>query len=412
LRYLVKILLPLFLAALISGCSNKESLLDRPKIDPTLPKPMNVRTMSDRSSIGFEWEYVNNPAIEGYKIYKSVENGGSELAVTVKDRFTSHFADTGLKSDTSYAYRFSSYTKDGVESDATTVVSVKTKPALEPVSFIAAVDNLPQRAKIVWRPHISPDVVEYIVQKSGPSDKNWDDIAKVSPRLMAEFIDTKVDSGKTYHYRVIAKTFDGALSRPSEIVVVNTKKLPLPATQIYASKDLPKQIAVSWESPEQKEFAKYNLYRAEKPDSKHALVYSGNEKKFLDKIDEDGAVRYYKVAVVDKDELESPFELSATGVTRPRPLTPAFTLATIKENRVHLAWTTTEKEPVTFKITKKWGSFLNKQNITFTDIKGFNFEDKDVDLGQKYQYYIEAVDRDGIISKPSDEVELFVPKGL
>ncbi len=412
MRYFVRILSPLFLAALISGCANKDSLLERPKIDPNLPKPMNVRSISDRSSIGFEWEYTNNPVVEGYKIYRSAENGGSELVDTLKDRFISHYADKDLKPDTKYSYRFSSYTKDGTESDATPVVSVQTKPVPEAISFIAAVDNLPNRAKIVWRPHVSPDVVEYIVQKSGPNDKNWDDIAKVSPRLMAEYIDTKVESGKVYHYRVIAKTFDGFYSKPSEVVAVSTKKLPLPATQIYASKDLPKQIAVSWEAPEQKEFAKYNLYRAEKPDSKYSLIYTGGEKRFLDKIDEDGAVRYYKVTIVDKDGLESPFELSATGVTRPKPLTPSFTLAIIKENRVHLAWSSNEKEPVTFRITKKWGSFLNKQVITYTDIKGFTYEDKDVDLGQKYQYSIEAVDRDGIASKPSDEVELFVPKGL
>jgi len=411
-RYLTKGLSALFLIAIVSGCTNKDSLLDRPKIDPNLPKPANVRTMSDRGSVGFEWDYTSNPAIEGYKIYRSKPDGGSELVDTIKDRFVSHYADKGLKAETQYSYRFSSYTKDGVESDATPVVSAKTAPMLEPVSFIAAVNNLPNRAKIVWRPHVSPDVVEYIVQKSGSSDKNWDDVAKVSPRLMAEFIDTKVDSGRVYYYRVIAKTFDGSLSKPSETVTVNTKKLPLPVTSIYASKDLPKQIAINWESPEQKEFDGYKLYRADTPDAKYSVIYSGTEKKYLDKIDEDGAVRYYRVGVVDKDALESPFEHSATGVTRPKPLTPTFTLATIKENRVHLAWSTTEKEPVTFKITKKWGGFLSKQSITFTDIKGFNFEDKDVDLGQKYLYYIESVDRDGIVSKPSDEVELFVPKGL
>ncbi len=412
MRYLTKSLSPLFLAALISGCANNDSLLDRPKIDPSLPKPTNVRTISDRSSIGFEWDYTNNPSIEGYKIYKSKADGGSELVHTTKDRFVSHYVDKDLKMDTQYSYRFSSYTKDGVESDATTVVSTKTLPALEPISFIAAVNGLPNRAKIVWRPHVSPDVVEYIVQKSGESDKNWEDVAKVSPRLMAEFIDTKVDSGKTYYYRVIAKTFDGSYSKPSETVAVNTKKLPLPVTSIYASKDLPKQIAINWDSPEQKEFDSYRLYRAQTPESKYSLIYSGSEKKYLDKIDEDGAVRYYKVSVIDKDGLESPFERFATGLTKPKPLTPTFTLATIKENRVYLAWTTNEKEPVTFKITKRWGNFLNKQSITFTDIKGFSFEDKDVDLGQKYYYYIEAVDKDGIVSKPSDEVELFVPKGL
>lgn len=412
MRFLIPSVSLLVLATLFSGCENKNALLDRPKIDSNLPKPSNIRTLSDRNSVAFEWDYVNTPVVEGYKVYRGTEDGGSEVVATLKDRFTSHYADKGLKPDTSYVYRFSSFTKDGIESDAGSVVSIKTKPLLEAVSFIAAVDNLPQRAKIVWRPHVSPDVVEYTVQKSSASDKNWEDIAKASPRLMAEYIDTKVDSGKTYHYRVIAKTFDGAYSMPSEIVTVKTKNLPLPATAMYATKNLPKQIAVSWEAPEQKEFEKFNLYRSEKPESRFAVVYSGVEKKFLDKIDEDGAVRYYKVAVVDKDALESPMDISATGVTKPTPITPVFTLATIKENRVHLTWTTTEKEEVTFKITKKWGSFLSKQMLTFTDIKGFNFEDKDVDLGQKYEYFIEAVDKDGLVSKPSDSVELFVPKGL
>lgn len=411
MRFLIPTASFLVLATLFSGCNDKNALLDRPKIDSNLPKPANIRTLSDRNSVAFEWDYVNNPVVEGYKVYRGTQDGGSEVVATLRDRFSSHYADGGLKPDTSYVYRFSSYTKDGVESDAGAVVSVKTKPILEPVSFIAAIDNLPMRAKIVWRPHISPDVVEYVVQKSSASDKNWEDIAKVSPRLMAEYIDTKVESGKTYYYRVIAKTFDGAYSMPSEMVMVKTKNLPLPITEIYATKNLPKQIAVNWEAPEQKEFDKYNLYRAEQPQSKFTLVYSGTEKKFLDKIDEDGAVRYYKVAVVDKDALESPTDLSATGVTKPTPITPTFTLATIKENRVHLAWTSTEKD-VTFKITKKWGSFLNKQVITLTDIKGFTFEDKDVDLGQKYEYFIEAVDKDGLVSKPSDSVELFVPKGL
>lgn len=412
MSYLAKAVSALFLAAIISGCGTKDDLLDRPKIDPNLPKPSNVRTMSDRGSIGFEWDYASNPAIEGYKIYRSKEGMESEHIATLKDRFVSHYADSELKPETMYSYRFSSYTKDGIESDATPVVSVKTAPVLEPISFIAAVNNLPKRAKIVWRPHVSPDVVEYLIQKSGENDKNWDDIAKVSPRLMAEYIDTKVSSGKLYRYRVIAKTFDGSYSKPSEAVTVSTKELPLPVTSIYATKNLPKQISVTWESPQQKEFEKFNLYRADKPESKFDLVYSGVEKKFLDKIDGDGEVRYYKVSVVDKDGLESPFELSATGVTRPKPLTPTFTLATIRENRVHLAWSSAEKEAVTFKITKKWGGFLSKQSITFTDIKGFSFEDKDVDLGQKYQYYIEAIDVDGIVSRPSDEVELFVPKGL
>ena len=55
---------------------------------------------------------------------------------------------------------------------------------------------------------------------------------------------------------------------------------------------------------------------------------------------------------------------------------------------------------------------VSKQNMTYRHIKRLNFEDKYVDLGTKYNYSIEAVDKDGLLSLPSDEVELFVPKGL
>ena len=411
MRYLTLSLSSLALIAAFSGCATSNALLDRPKVDPSLPKPANIKTMSDRTSIGFEWDYINDPAIEGYKIYRNGKEG-SELVATIKDRYASHYADKELKPDTLYSYRFSSLTPEGVESDASTVVNVKTKPLLEKVSFVAAIDNLPNRTKIIWRPHPSPDVVEYTVQKSGYADKNWEEIAKVSPRLMAEHIDPKVESGKEYYYRVIAKTFDGLYAVPSDPVSSKTKNLPMAVTQIYATKDKPKMIEVTWEAAKQKGVSKYNLYSSKTPESKFDLVYSGIERQYVDKINEDGAIRYYKVATLDKDGLESNFERAATGMTRPKPPTPIFSLATIRENRVVLAWTTTDKETVSYNVTKKWGGMVSKQNMTYRDIKGLNFEDRDVDLGTKYNYFIEAVDKDGLVSLPSDEVELFVPKGL
>lgn len=414
MRYLTKGLSALFLAALISGCAGKDSLLDVTKTDTSLPKPSNVRTMSDRTSIGFEWDYPDNPAIAGYRIYRGSPNGGSELIGATKDRFTSHYVDTDLKEETAYSYRFSSYTIDKTESDATPVVSVKTAPQLEAVSFIASVSNLPNRSKIVWRPHVSPEVSGYIVQKSVAGGKNWEDVAKVSSRLMSEYIDKEVDNGKVYYYRVIAKTCDGSYSKPSQAVAVNTKNPPAAIPELGASKNLPRQIALSWQPTIQKEFFAYRLYRADAIDSAYSLIYTGKETKYLDTISRDGETKYYKITVVDKDELESPLSQSfgVMGSTRKSPSAPAFTLATIKDNRVYLTWSNPNGEAATYKVTKKWGPIIDRQSITYTDIRGLSFEDKEIDLGVKYLYSIEAVDKDGLISKASDDVELFVPKGL
>ncbi|HRF56123.1 MAG TPA: hypothetical protein PLV58_01870 [Campylobacterales bacterium] len=414
MRYLTKGLSALFLAALISGCAGKDSLLDRAKTDTSLPKPSNVRTMSDRTSIGFEWDYPDSPTIAGYHIYRGSPSGGSELVGVIKDRFMSHYVDTNLQEDTSYSYRFSSYTIDKTESDATPVVSVKTAPQLEAVSFIASVNNLPNRSKIVWRPHVSPEVSGYIVQKSAAGGKNWEDVAKVSSRLMSEYIDKVVDNGKVYYYRVIAKTYDGSYSKPSQAVAVNTKNPPAVIPELGASKNLPKRIALSWQPIVQKEFSAYRLYKADAIDSPYSLIYTGKETKYLDMVSRDGETKYYKITVVDKDELESPLSqsFSVMGAAKKSPNTPIFTLATIKDNRVYLAWNKPNGESVAYKITKKWGPIIDRQSITYTDIQGLNFEDKEIDLGVKYLYSIEAVDKDGLTSKASDDVELFVPKGL
>lgn len=398
------------LAVFLAGCATTDQT---PKItiDPKLPKPQNIRVITTHNSAAFEWDLLNYSNLDGFYIYRSDKDGMMSRVASIKDRFTTHYQDQGLKSDSTYQYRFSSFSKDGMESDGSGVVVAKTQPPIEAVSFIANVDNLPNRAKIVWRPHPNPSIVSYVIQKSDVYRQKWEDIAVVKGRLQAEYIDKDVESGKTYYYRVVAKAFDDSLSYPSQSVEVKVKKLPIPVDSVYATKNIPKQIVITWEAPEQKEFAGFRLYRADKTDGTYKAIANTSEKKFVDRIDEDGAVRYYKVTVVDKDRLESPAMNIATGLTKPLPTTPKFSLATIKENKVVLAWTMDGGE-YTYRITKKWGSFLNKNIITFKDIKELRFEDKDVDLGTSYTYSIEAVDKDGLASKMSDEVELFVPKGL
>jgi len=398
---------------MLTGCSLSNQVgVSKGTIDPNLPKPQNVRAMTTHNSAAFEWDLVGGNTIEGFFVYRSGKDGTMEKVASLKDKFTTHYEDDGLKSDTQYQYRFSSFSSEGTESDGSGVVSIKTQPPLEAVSFIANVDNLPNRAKIVWRPHTNPSVVSYVVQKSDAYKQKWEDISTVKGRLQAEYIDKDVESGKTYSYRVTAKCFDGGLSYPSQSVEVKVKKLPIPTNAVYATKDIPKQIVVTWDAPEQKEFANFRVYRADKTDGSYKVVANTQEKKLVDKLDEDGAVRYYKVTVIDKDGLESPALNIATGLTKALPITPRFTLAQIRENKVVLTWTVDEKGEFTYKITKKWGNMLNKSQISFSDIKGFSFEDKDVQLGLTYTYYIESIDKDGLASKPSQEVELFVPKGL
>jgi fibronectin type 3 domain-containing protein len=404
--------------AFLTGCSNngfglsKDSKSKQPQIttiDSSLPKPANIKTISARNQIGFEWTLVDNPRITAVAIYKSDVNGSFTKIATIDDRFATHYADVGLNPDTTYYYRFATNAAGGVESDLGAPITTKTLPVLEAVTFIAPIDNLPKRAKIVWKPHTNDSVIEYQVQKTDTTGRDWTVIATVGPRLLAEYLDVNVQSGQTYVYRVIAKTFDGQLSLPSKTVQVRPKNLPLAIVDINATKTIPKKIVVQWKGPNQS-FEAYQLYRATKPDANFEPILKTKETIYNDNIAEDGAVRYYKVAVVDKDGLESTAQQVATGTTKPLPPTPNFTQATVSENKVQLAWERPQyKEPLKYRITKKWGTISPKE-VVIEDIPGTIFVDTDVVQGTKYTYYVQSVDKDGLFSTPSDGAELNVPK--
>ncbi len=403
--------------AILTGCSSSNFGLSKDSkskqqittIDSSLPKPTNIRTISARNQVGFEWSLVDNPRITAVAIYKSDSNGSFTKIATLDDRFITHYADVGLTPDTTYYYRFATNAAGGVESDLGTPITVKTLPTLDAVSFIAPVDSLPKRAKIVWKPHPNDAVIEYQVQKTDAAGRDWVLVSTVGPRLMAEYIDTNVQSGQVYNYRVIAKTFDGQLSLPSKIVQVKPKNLPMAIVDINATKTIPKRIVVQWKGPNQS-FEAYQLYRAIKPDGTFEPILKTKETIYNDNITEDGAVRYYKVSVIDKDGLESTAQQVATGTTKPLPPSPNFTQASITENKVQLAWDRPQyKEPLKFRITKKWGTVNQKESV-IEDIPATVFVDTDVIPGTKYTYYVQSVDKDGLFSVPSDGAELSIPK--
>lgn len=407
----LQLLLTTALLLLISGCQNA-SFIQKPKVTAAnLPKPTNIKTLASTNAVALEWEYKNSTDVDGYRVYRSNKSGKLEAIATLKNRFASHYTDTGLEAEQEYSYALASVSTDGAESETTALINIKTLPPFEPISFIAGVNNLPNLAKIVWRPHTNMVVGEYEIQRFDIAKSAWAQIASVKPRLLCEYIDKDVDSGKTYRYRIIAKGLDGSYSKPSAETNVSTKKLPPSPESITASKDQPRQIEVRWQAAPDSKHENFKLYGAKTVDGNFELLTTTREATYLDKIAGDGELRYYKVSAVDKDLLESPTKNVAAGMTKPLPKTPNFTLATIRENKVMLNWICDDKEVAKYRITRRSGSVFAKDIVEINDITGLQFLDKDVDLGVKYLYRIESIDKDGLVSKPSDEVELFVPKG-
>ena len=392
---------------LFSGCAIQPTPA-KPKIDPALPKVSKVRTLSDINAIALEWTPIYDERIDGYYIYRGEGNKLKRIK-RVEDRYSSHYLDRDLKPDTLYTYQISVYTKDR-ESLPSEPVSVKTLPVPEAVPFIEAIDHLPREVKLIWRPHPYLRINSYIIQRSEPEDQKWKDVATVEGRLNAEYIDKGLEDNHIYYYRIIAKTCDGILSQPSKTVEANTKPRPSIVKGLQASKNLPKRIELHWQPNPEPDIVYYKVYKSLFEIGPYLSIAKTKETNYVDLIKEDGVKRYYKVTAVDKDGLESfKQDVPAVGQTLPKPLPPVITQKSFDGHTLYISWTSPDNRAVSYIVKKREIlGILNYKDYTYKNIRSTSFTDSGLKPGAKYIYKVYAVDSNGIVSEPSEEIEVKV----
>jgi len=211
------ILLFLVIASLtFNSCGGIKGLMTY-STDPSLQGIGKVHTLATMNSIGFEWEKIHNRKIHGINVYRGNAAGDKQSFKrigTIGNRYATHFVDTHVKADTAYSYTFTTFSL-GQESRRSKTLTVKTLPAFSAVSFVKAYKVAPSVVKLLWKPHSNLSVNAYIVQRS-VSGCELKFVSQVQGRLMAEYIDTFVRTGKSYRYRIIAQSFDKIQAKPSK----------------------------------------------------------------------------------------------------------------------------------------------------------------------------------------------------
>lgn len=398
-----KLILTISSAALIlvmSGCSVNQP---KPKneIDPELPKVNDIKVIEDIDSIGFEWKTILDSNIQGYIIYRSnpQRNDNKLDEITrVDDRYSNHYVDRDLEPNTRYDYRFAVYTNEGTRGVPGETITTQTVPMVDSVSFIEAIQTLPRRAKVIWRPHSARNVQSYIIERKVPG-KEWEQLATVDNRLSAEYIDDKLEDNSVYHYRIRVKLYNGLISAPSEIVTTQTKPLPPSVQSISATNDQPKKIVLEWQPVELEDFAYYKVYRKRFFWSYYAKT---DKNMLVDEIEDDGVSREYKVTVVDQDGLESLDSAVVKGSTLPKPQAPKIGLIKMDEKSIYVQWYPMDNRAKSYILIKNGEVLLN--NLTNTV-----YTDKDVQPGTEYNYSVISVDEYGLTSQESEEATLFLP---
>lgn len=401
---------------IISGCGlGSPSPKEETVIDSTLPVITLSKhgTFVDMKAIGFEWKSIKDPRVQGVYVYKATPDeekglGSVEYYKTLEGRFSTHYIDSDVKPNQTYRYSFKTFSKDA-ESKESKLITIASRKTLGSVSWIHSEMGMPRTAKIIWRPHVNEIVESYIVERNTLEDEEWDELAEVEGRLNAEYIDKDLKDNYVYRYRIRAKTYNDIVSTPSDIVKVITKALPLGVSNIQATNNLPKMIKVTWTPSTAKDFNLYNVYRAEKIDGDYKLVATLHNPVYEDKdIKKDGKSYFYRVSVVDTDGLESEYDsISMQGISLQKLNAPVIFNASLENHKIEIVWGRSDSRTRSYIIrrTQQKGWF-EKTVEEYKNLTNKRFIDNRIIDNATYTYVIYAVDENGIVSKPSVEINL------
>jgi len=419
MRRSIKVILLAALLILISGCEKELNTPLKPKIDESLPMVSSdsIRMIPDITAIALEWKPIDSSRNKGYYIIRAdmQQDGEFKRIATVKNKYSTHYLDEELRSNSQYAYKIAMFTENGYESIASNSVKVVTLANIKSVSLIEAISDLPRQIKILWRPHTNPRIAQYIIERTSPTEAKWKQIAIIDQRYNVEYIDDNLDDNEIFMYRIKSITFDDIVSEPSKISTATTKALPGQISMLNATNKLPKKIQLSWGKSETKDVIAYNIYRSKSANGFFKKIAKARIKhnRYDDTINEDGKIYFYKITTVDKDSLESvKEEMDPTmGSTLSKPKMPQVTLAQIQGNKMILNWEAGDDRSVSFNIYKivKDGWSLSKEQL-IPNITELRFEDEDVVRGIEYSYIIQAVDKHGLVSKKTDKIAAKLPK--
>ena len=399
---------------ILSGCQGVNPLPKKKVvIDSTLPVVTLTKNgiIRDMKTVAFEWSAIKDPRVKEIYVYKRVSGAKSTNKLdyydTVENRFKTHYLDANNEPGTKYSYAFR-IISDNAQGTLSKTYDVSTLPVLDSVAWIHSIAGLPRSAKIIWRPHENQRVESYIIERKTFEDEKFEKIATLHGRLNAEFIDEDLADNAVYLYRIRVKTYDGIISKPSQIVKSVTKALPKSVVYISATKNLPKKIKIEWSASKQKDFYQYYLYRGEDIDSSFELIAKLYNNHFTDNIGKDGKVYFYRVSVVDKDGLESEHEKNTImGMTLPKPDAPVITGIKLIDKGVELSWKKTDSRIKSFKIIRKHRtSWLKESTKEYKNIFQTKFIDNNINPDSTYTYIVYGIDENGIVSKPSTEVNI------
>ncbi len=212
-----------------------KNMIDIKDVYPPNP-PKNASAKADSGKIILQWTHNKEKDLQGYQIFRTVENDKSNFFVLLNSEpFRDSFYIDRLPPNArnKFLYKITAVDSAFNRSDFSNVASAKM-PDLQPPSkpFIKRIFQENETLIIEWIPNAESDLLSYDIYRTNMQDSS---IVHLNPSLVQNtiFTDNQIQTNSLYRYFLTATDTAGNISPPSEYFYAtfyNSKKTSISST--------------------------------------------------------------------------------------------------------------------------------------------------------------------------------------
>jgi uncharacterized protein len=358
--------------------------------------------------------------LAGYKVYRSEEEYGSYQEVNKlslsevagNDEGKISYRATALPDGQTYFYRVSSFNEKGVESELCNPIKGTTLPK---IASVHVTNHLIREVMLNWTGVQSPFAVAYNIYRSLKKEDGFVRITKMKAtedaRCGYSDLQDLLDYTKYYYFITIEDDL-GVETSPSPVAEAVTRDIPPQPQNFAVLSGLVKKVELTWEAAKHEEVLGYYLYWSLSKEGQYQLLkkISGRENgRYLDDSRgfdplEDGRTYYYMLTAYNKVDAQSK-QATALATTKAKPKRPENVQGKYESGKVILSWLPSHETDIShYVVYEKTFTGMGK----IAQVQKAEYSDPSVNPGKSKIYAVTAVNRSGLESEFSMEINVFV----
>ncbi len=253
---------------------------------------------------------TSNSNIDGYKIVRSLTSSEptypNDYLVYISGANNTDYLDTSVSNNKSYYYRVGAYKNGSVISYSNYIyITHNGNNSTSSTEFTLNVSSQNNGIHLSWDKTDYDEAIGYkIVRSTSNSSPNYPDhyLTYISGTNNLDYVDTSVNNGQVYYYRIGAYDGDDILEYTSAKSIEFTgnnnsdnEDLELEATTVTGG------IKLTWNIYDQDSISGYKIMRSETdssptyPDEYYKFISGSNSKSYVDTSAKSGHSYYYRI---------------------------------------------------------------------------------------------------------------------